>query len=62
MYEQLNFSGFVVKAAESHFAWFYSLLEMFWAAEESTVIHSIFADGIFIFAVYFDTDIVLGRK
>ena len=32
---KINFSGFVVKAAESHFVWFCSLLEMSWAAEKA---------------------------
>ena len=34
VYEKLNFSGIVVKAAESHFAWFCSLLQMSWPAEK----------------------------
>ena len=35
VYEKINFSGFAVKAAESHFAWFCSLLHMFWAADKA---------------------------
>ena len=35
MYEKFNFSGFVVKAAESHFAGFCSLLQIFWAEEKA---------------------------
>ena len=53
MYEKFNFSGFIVKAAESHFAWFCSLLQIFWAAEKSAVIHSnrplVFAPMVFVF-------------
>ena len=33
-HEKLNFSGFVVKVAESQFAWFYSLLQILWTLEE----------------------------
>ena len=35
VYEKLIFSGFIVKAAELHFAWFCSLLQMSWAAEKA---------------------------
>ena len=35
MYEKFNFSGFVVKAAKSHFARFCSLLQIFLAAEKA---------------------------
>ena len=35
MYEKFNFSAFVVNAAESHFAEFCNLLQIFWAAEKA---------------------------
>ena len=37
--QKINFSGFIVKAVESHFAWFCSLLQMSWAAKKSATIH-----------------------
>ena len=40
VYEKLNFSGIIVKTAESHFAWFCNLLQMSWATEKSAVNHS----------------------
>ena len=66
VYEKLNFGGFVVKAADSHFAWFCSLLHTSLAAEKAQLFIQtgpwFFTDVFFIFAVYFDTYVLLGRK
>ena len=66
MYEKLNFGGFVVKAAESQLpgsAVYYTRL---WQQKKRNCsfkqVPSFFADGIFIFAVYFDTYVLLRRK
>ena len=54
-------SEIVLKSAESHFAWFCSLLHTSWAVEKHKdsfpQAPGFCADDVFIIAVYFNTDI-----